>query len=134
MNKQKISNQQGYVALILVLVMLTLGLAIGIITSLKSLTQMSLAWQNYQNLKTQALADTCAGEALLELSRQQSAYLGTHNLNYAADSCIVQVNSEGTDYTLQITAEHAEKYYKKINIITALPPDVRSEWSEVANF
>jgi len=134
MNKSTIANQKGYVALILVLIMLTLGLTIGIITSIKSLTQISLAWQTQQNLKTQVLADTCAAEGLLQLSRRQAEYLGTHNLSYGSDYCIIQVELAGTDYTLQITAEHANKYYKKIKITTPLPPSERLEWLVVENF
>lgn len=114
----KLNNQSGYIALVAVIILASLGLAVAVTVSLNGINELGLSWQNYQVERAFTLADSCAEEALLRLSRETSDYLGTHILNFEADSCTIEASADSSGYLVKITSLAQNKYYRHLKLTT----------------
>ena len=96
-------NQQGYIALIAVLIIVVATLAIGL--SLNSLsigeTQSGLLIQ--QSVQSQSIADSCMNEAYQKI-RLDGTYVG-ESLNIGQGSCSITVIPSGSDYIITVQSD-----------------------------
>ncbi|MDP2685391.1 MAG: hypothetical protein Q8P20_10265 [bacterium] len=108
-------NQQGYIALIAVLIIVVATLAIGL--SLNSLsigeTQSGLMVQQF--VQSQSIADSCMQEAYQKL-RFDGAYVG-ESLNLGQGSCTITVIPSGADHIITVQSDVK-------NIITKLESSI----------
>ncbi len=98
-----IKNQEGYIALIAVLIIVVVTLSIGLSMNSLSIgeTQNGLIVQ--QSVQSQAIADSCLQEAYWQL-RQDSGYTGG-SLNIGQGSCTIMVTPSGADYIITSVAD-----------------------------
>lgn len=102
MNNQ-LKNQQGFIALIAVLIIVSVTLSIGLSLNILSIneTQSSLIRQN--STQTFGIVDGCAREAYLRVERDNN-YAGG-SLNIGQGSCIITVVPQGTDRIITIESD-----------------------------
>lgn len=101
--KKNINNQDGYIALIAVLIIVVATLAIGL--SLNSLsigeTQSGLLAQ--QSIQSQSIADSCMNEAYQKL-KFDGTYTGG-SLNIGQGSCTITVVPTALDYLITVQSD-----------------------------
>ncbi len=101
----------GYAALITVVMVMLTVTTIGLTLTILSADSLLSTLRFDRGVDTQALADTCAYEAAVQLRDQGLAYVGTHTLSLDTDSCtIVVTNTSGSIAHVEIDAQHSEDH------------------------
>lgn len=116
MNKLK-NNQQGYIALISVLIIVVVTLSIGLSLNSLSIGELQNGLIMQQSIQSQAIADSCLHEAYQKL-RFDDSYIG-ESLNIGQGSCTITVTPSGLDYVIISEAnvnEVINKYESNITI------------------
>jgi len=93
-------NQQGYIALIAVLIIVAVTLSIGISLNLLSISETQTGLLKQQSAMSYAIADSCLQEAILQIERDKT-YAGA-NLNVGLGSCTITVVSQATDRIITV--------------------------------
>lgn len=89
------SQQQGFVALIALLVVAAAGLTIGLTVSLAGIDELQSSYGQSQALKARAVASACVEEGLEQLRRNWAN--DSRTLSIGPDSCILTtVTSAGS--------------------------------------
>lgn len=132
---QSESNQTGYITLMTVIIMVTVGTVIGSSLILLGIgaTQTSQAVSDAN--EAAALADACAEDALQRL-RLDNATTGTSNLTLGNGTCTYTItNSGGSNRDIEATGTVNDVIRKVAVNIDQLSPIINiSSWQEVADF
>ena len=97
-------QEQGYVALLAVLVVGVVATAVGLLVLTTGVDGQRSALITQASTQARGLVGACADEALMTI-RNNQVYTGTGNLNLGAGSCTYTVASTGaTNRTITITA------------------------------
>jgi len=125
--------QQGYVALITVLIVGMAGAAIAVSVLLRGISMTKNSIIISQSVQAKAYADTCAEEAL-ERVRKNSTYTGTAAINFSSDSCSYTVtNTGGTARQIDSTGTVNTLVRDVQVLLTDVDPITVSDWQEVTN-
>ena len=116
MNKIK-NNQQGYIALIAVLIIVVATLAIGLSINSLSIGETQSGLLVQQAVQSQSIADSCMDEAYQKL-RFDGAYVG-ESLNIGQGSCTITVIPSGPDYIITVRSDVNDIITKLESSITA---------------
>jgi hypothetical protein len=101
----------GYAALITVVMVMLTVTAIGLTLTVLSADSLLSTLRFDRGVDTQAMADTCAYEAAVQLRNQGLAYVGSHTVTQGTDSCaIVVTNTSGTIAHVEIDAQHSQDH------------------------
>ena len=92
------SQQQGYIALIALLIVAAAGIAIGLSVSLAGLDQIQASYGASQAVRARGLASACLEDGLLRLRQDWADYNG--GLSIGADSCILTATVNGNSATV----------------------------------
>ena len=129
-------SQQGYIALISILIVGALVLAIGVGVSLRSIDETEMSLNEELSNRALALVNACAEYALFQLVNNLS-YAGNETLTINdSDSCDI-LSIEGSGATDRIIKAEAlvMGYKKKIKIgIAQIEPLEMIYWEEVDDF
>lgn len=106
-------NNQGYIALIALLIIAAAGLTIGLAISIAGIDEIQLAHSKDQAAAAKSAAKACAEDGLEKLRNSFSTYSGT--LSYDQYSCIINIEVNGTNATVTATGT-VDIYNKKITI------------------
>lgn len=126
---------QGFITLLSVLVVGSVGVAIAVSLLLLGLGQARTSFAVIQMGQARGLTDACAEEAL-EHIRESTSFTGAGNLSLGNGSCGYTVTSQGGENrTIQATST-VGSVVRKVNIvITDINPLITiSTWQEVADF
>jgi len=96
------NNQQGYIALIAVVIIVAATLAISLSLNVLSIGETQSGLIQQQSVQAFGIADTCMQEAYLRLERD-SGYTGA-SLDIGDGSCAIIVTDAGTDKLITVTA------------------------------
>jgi hypothetical protein len=97
-------QEQGYVALLAVLVVGTVATGVGLLLLTTGVDGQRMAIASQSSTQARGLVGACADEALMTI-RNNQVYTGTGNLNLGAGSCTYTVTNTGTNNrTIAITA------------------------------
>lgn len=91
-------NQQGYIALVALLIVAAVALTIGIAISLAGIEEIQISFGASQAAKAKTLANTCLEEGLELLRNQWANYSGS--LSIDGNSCIITAVVNGSNATL----------------------------------
>jgi len=83
----KLKNQEGYIALIALLIVVAAGLTIGIAVSLGGIEEIQTSFGAGQAAKAKAVANACIEEGLGRLRENWADYSGS--LSISGNSCII---------------------------------------------
>jgi len=122
---------QGFVALVIVLIISAIALLIGLSISLLSVGEIKMSLQKSQSSQSYYLANLCAEEALMKL-KDDIDYPGEILNNIENGSCIISV--EG-NWIVKVSANFSNQTKKIKIIISQISPQmIISSWQEAANF
>ena len=107
------SSQQGYIALVALLVVASAGLTLGIAVSLSGIDEIQVSLSKSQAAKAQSLANACIEEGLERLRASGSGFSGS--LSVDGNSCIINTVTSGSNYTLHATGT-IDIYSKKAEV------------------
>jgi hypothetical protein len=125
-----IKTQQGFVALMTVLIILAVGIVIGVSLGMGTLIQMKNALGKTQSLKASYLANLCAEYALIKL-KGNPGYLGNEILNMGDGSCTI-FPTEG-NWTIKVSANSSNQIRKLKIIVDHINPRMAiTSWEEVS--
>ncbi len=97
------SSRPGAMLLMTVLIAGAVALTIGLSIALRGIGELDMGFSENQTLETLAIADGCAQEALLRLSRD-SDYLGATGLTVGEGACNITVSGSGDERTVSVDA------------------------------
>lgn len=124
-------NENGYIALVTVLILSGVALAIAATVSLLGIgvTQSALSGSKGENALQ--LAEGCAEDALLK-SQQSSSYNGG-NITRPEGTCVITIQKSGTNWTIDSTTTQTD-YNRTVELqftrTTGSPISVTS-WQEI---
>jgi len=122
---------QGFVALVIVLIISAIALLIGLSISLLSVGEIKMSLQKSQSSQSYYLANLCAEEALMKL-KDDIDYPGEILNNIENGSCIISV--EG-NWIVKVSANFSNQTKKIKIIISQISPQmIIISWQEAANF
>jgi len=134
-NMQSFFRQNGYIALISVLIIGAMALSVGLslLTIGISNTQTALVRQQLEQSK--ALSSACAEKALYQI-RADNNYSGTLNFNLGQGTCSVMVIKGGSENRTVQSTGTVNNTNARIKIILSdiYPTLVISSWQEVDSF
>jgi len=127
-----IKNQQGFIALTTVLIILAITLAIGIGLGLNSISEMQMGLQKNQSSAAYYLSNLCAEHALMKL-KENSAYSGNETATTEKGSC--QILSIEGSWIVKVSATSSGQAKKIKIIVSQIDPEmIIDSWEEVAEF
>ncbi|MAF13433.1 MAG: hypothetical protein CMI53_00870 [Parcubacteria group bacterium] len=107
------NNQQGYIALIALLLVSATGLTIGIALSLGGIEEVQLSFGTSQAARAKSITNSCIEDGLERLRVNWSNYSGS--LAIDQDSCIIDIVVNGSNATLAATGT-VDIFKQKIKI------------------
>jgi len=130
----KLNNNQGYIALITVLVVLAVSMIVAISAVLNSTNEMQMGYTSGKAEETFNVADACAEEAMLRLKREPHLS-AISDLSIGAGSCIIEIQNLGAENRrLKITGQ-VGNIYRLIEIELTVGSDWQvTSWQEVGEF
>lgn len=133
MNISKTNN--GYVALISVLIIGSVGTAIAVSLILLGLGSSKTSFSLEQSNQTKALVNACAEEALQKI-KDSTPFSGTGNLSLGQGSCTYTVTKLSGQNREIISSGTVGTIVRKVKItIDKINPDINIiSWQEVADF
>lgn len=124
------NNQQGYIALIAVIIIVAATLAISLSLNVLSIGETESGLIKQQSVQAFGIADTCMQEAYLQLERD-SGYTGA-SLNVGEGSCAILVTDAGTDELITVTATLKDIQRKHESLVTVNGNQVTVQyWKEL---
>ena len=120
------SQQQGYIALIALLIVAAAGITIGLAVSLAGLDQIQASYGASQAVRARGLASACLEDGLLRLRQDWADYNG--GLSIGADSCILTATVNGNSATVSATGT-VGMYRHRIEVSVSSDLSV-SNWQE----
>jgi hypothetical protein len=127
-------NQDGYVALIAVLIVGAASLAIGLTLLTTGTDSQRAALATQQSMQARSLADACAEEALQQIYTSAS-FTGSSNLSQGQGSCTFTVtNTGGNNRTIDTTGT-VSGVVRKVKVYVTITSSSISitSWQEVAD-
>lgn len=127
--------QEGYIALISVLMVAAIGAAIMISVIASGITASKTDLSLQQSGSARILASSCAEEALEKILETGST-TGSGSLTIASGTCMYTVTStNGQNITIQSTGSLGTIISKiKVIVATTTPGITLSSWEEVSDF
>lgn len=132
--KRTLASENGYVALIAVLIIGAASLAIGLALLTTGTDSQRAALITQQSAQARALADACTEEALQQIYNTAS-FTGSNNLSQGQGSCTYTVSNTGGSNRIIDTAGNVSGVVRKVKVyvtITASSISITS-WQEVAD-
>jgi hypothetical protein len=128
----KLKTNNGFIALVTVLIIFAIALLIGLSVSLLSISEAQMGLKKSQSSQSTYLANLCAEDALMKL-KEDINYSGNETIEIGGGSCQI-LPIEG-NWTIK-TIANFENQVKKIKIIVSQvnPQMLISSWQEVADF
>lgn len=128
-------NKFGFIALISVLVVSTIGTAIAVSLLLLGIGSSRTSFALMQSYQAKALADACAEEAL-EKIRDSTPFTGTGSLTLGQGACSYTVTSSGGQSRTATSSGTVGTIIRKVKItIDKITPLINvTSWQEVADF
>ena len=132
MNQKNCNN--GYIALISVLVISAVGVAAAISLILLGLGSSRTSFTFEQSNQAKALANTCAEEALNRL-RLDINYSGNETINLGQGACFINsIIINGSQRTIQVEGTVAA-VVRRLRILAQVQPSMQIiSWQELAEF
>jgi len=125
-------NQNGYIALIAVLIVVVTTLAIGLSLNSLSIGETESGLLAQQSVQSQALADSCLQEAYQKL-RLDPLYAG-ESLNLGLGSCNISIIDSAPDYTVTVEAEVSSIITKAASDVTVTGQNIAvNHWQILSN-
>jgi len=130
MMRVRTNNQQGYIALIAVIIIVAATLAISLSLNILSIGETQAGLIKQQSVQVFGIADTCMQEAYLRLERE-SEYSGA-SLNINDGSCAIIVTDAGADKLIVVTAALQDIQRKLESLVTVNGNQVTVQyWKEL---
>lgn len=129
-------NEQGYIVLISVLIILALVVLIASSANLISISESRMGLQESQTWQAYYLAGACAEDTLMKL-KDNLDYMGNETLTFGDDSCFIElVEGAGNNDRLVKVSGTVNNQIRKIKIeINQVRPGMEiKSWSEVPEF
>lgn len=125
----------GYVTLLSVLIMGTVGISITVGLLLRGLDVSRTGFATQQSIQALAFANACIEEGLSQIKRAPS-FTGTTNLVFSGGMCIYTITSQGgQNRTLNASGSVGTVTRKiKVTVTGTSPTATLSSWQEVADF
>lgn len=132
----QLTAERGFAALFTIVVVSAAVLIMAYSASLLGLGELDLGYTSQKGNEAFAIADGCMEEALRRL-RLNSSYAG-ETLTTINGSCIISIETSGSDRTITVTASTTDAHYKKIEANVTLSSDTLpvitvNSWSEESN-
>lgn len=131
-----IRNQQGFIALISVLIIGAVVLVISIGLSLRSVGETNMALSEQESHRALALANLCAEQALMKLESVLN-YAGNESIIVGSESCTIRpVTGSGNLNRTVETQSTVSGYTKKVRVVVSrISPTIQiTSWGEIADF
>lgn len=129
-------NQEGFIALISILIIGAIVLTISIGLSLRSIGETNMSLGGQESHKALALANLCAEQALMKLESTFN-YTGNESVPVDGESCdILAIDGSGNfNRTIQ-TQSTVSNYTKKVRVVVSqISPTMQiTSWEEVSDF
>lgn len=123
-------KQKGYIALVTVLIIGSIGSAIAISLILLGVGFSRTSFAIEQSNQAKALANTCAENALQQI-RSNSSFSGTNTLTLNGGSCSYTVTVLSGENRTVIASGTYGTVIRKISIsVTAINPKIIASWIE----
>ncbi|GEM_PF-113468 len=128
-------SNNGYIALITVLVTGAVGVAIAVSLLLLGLGSSRTSFSLEQSNQAKALANACSEEALQQI-RDSTPFTGTGNLTLGQGTCTYTVTSQGGQNRTITSSGTVGTILRKVKIILdKITPNINiTSWQEVADF
>jgi len=130
------TQNNGYIALVTVLIITAVTLMIAISVNLESMGETKISLAKNQSSKAFYLATACAEDALMKL-KDNLNYGGDEILTFTQGTCtILPVEGVGNQNRLIKVIGNVSNYTRRIRIeISRVNPDMEiSSWQEVTGF
>jgi hypothetical protein len=130
-----LKNKNGYITLLSIIVVSSVGLAIILSISLISISSIRSSGDLYKSNQAKALANACAETALQEI-RNLDSFTGNDNLLINNGACDYTVSDLGGE-NREITAKgNIGDIVRKVKVnINAINPQITiASWQEVSSF
>jgi hypothetical protein len=128
----KLKTNNGFIALVTVLIIFAIVLLVGLSISLLSINEAQMGLKKSQSSQAYYLANLCAEDALMKL-KEDINYSGNETIEIEGGSCqILPIEGKWTIKTIS----NFQNQVKKIKIIISQvnPKMIISSWQEVADF
>ena len=134
MDQHHLGKNRGYITLLSVLVVSTIGTAVAVSLILLGLGAGKSRFSLEQSNQAKAIADACAEQAL-QVIRDNTAFTGNGNLSLGQGSCTYSVSNTGGDTRLINVSSSVGNTVRKVKVsIDAINPQINiSSWQEVAD-
>ena len=129
-------NQQGFIALISVLIIGAVVLVISIGLSLRSVGETDMSLGEQESHRALALANLCAEQALMKLESVLN-YAGNESIIIGSESCTIRpVSWSGNLNRTVETQSTVSGYTKKVQaVVSRISPTMQvTSWQEVSDF
>ena len=132
---KKNSVRRGYIALLSVIVIGTIGVAVMMSVLLFGISSSKTDYALQQGGSAKIVASSCGEEALQRLLETGSTSM-SGGLSLASGTCSYTVSSpSGQDIVLEIVGQYAETVSKiRIIVATTTPFIILSSWQDVGDF
>jgi nitrate/TMAO reductase-like tetraheme cytochrome c subunit len=128
----KLKTNNGFIALVTVLIIFAIVLLVGLSIGLLSINEAQMGLRKSQSSQAYYLANLCAEDALMKL-KENINYSGNETIETESGSCqILPIEGKWTIKTIS----NFQNQVKKIKIIISQvnPKMIISSWQEVADF
>lgn len=106
-------NQQGYIALIALLIVVAAGLTISLAVSIRGIEEIMISFDTSEAAKAKSLANACIEDGLEQLRNSWSGYSKMLLIN--DNSCIINTVIDGNNATVAATGT-VDIYTQKIKV------------------
>lgn len=128
----KLKANDGFIALVAVLIILAIVLMVGVALSLGSVDEMKMGLQKSLSSRAYYLANLCAEQALMKL-KENSSYPGNETINEENGSCTISA-IEGS-WTVKVSGFSSGQVKKMKIVLSQINPEIIiNSWQEVADF
>lgn len=128
------NNQTGYITLLSVIIVTSVGLAIIVFVLLTAVSVSQTTFTVEQTYQAKALANACAEEAMQQIS-DVSSYIGTAGLTMGQGECSYTVSGTGQSREIQSVGTVGVVVRKvKVELDQVTPQLNILSWQEVADF
>jgi hypothetical protein len=127
---------QGFIALISILIIGALILAVSIGVSLRSIDETTMSMDQQESNRALALADLCAEQALMKLESVLN-YAGSESITVDGDTCdILLITGSGNLNRTIKTQSTVSGYTRKVKLeVLQISPTMQiSSWETVPGF
>ncbi|MBI5306180.1 hypothetical protein HZB04_01140 [Candidatus Wolfebacteria bacterium] len=136
MLQQSSEKNNGFVALISILIVNALILVIAISLSLRSIGSSRMSFAEREASRALSLANLCAEQALIKLESVLN-YSGNEIITIGADSCNIFPIGGSGNYSRTITTQSVvTNYTRKIKVVVSQVSPIMqiTSWDQVADF